>query len=537
MAQSIFTEQMRKMLPQWMKMAKDPTSVGAQFLNIFGLEFDDIQAYLDEILSNQYIDTADIGQIDITYKIPLALPVVLDMETIDTVMVYKMEDKIETSYRFLNVGSIRKFYMANPDESVAIVDRGEGVLYLRPGTGFMENNDIFKPFDYVEVNGTAHFDYSLHHIWNAFDEFGLLLGLDRLFGERNDAYKQRLLDVFRNPGNSTQSGLKSALARELGLSVESLNVNEFSNYAYRESLLNSDGSPSKKLLKYVEQVNRVLGFAWDNMSWGEAYWHSLEENNMGFEYLPHVWDATTSGWKDTDFQSGIGDGNDLLVKAPTEQSNDRNFKYYVGVRGRKSGTEMLYPELSFKYKVVAKGQIPNEDYKPEAYRYTVIAGEIINLYFIIQAYKEHWKTTTIDFNPSTPGYVPDEEDAVEVVTGTTIMSEPTDRYLKVQMELTTTAVTDSPSVDKLYIKWLDSLGTPQTFTLNTQTDFTRNDATVDTDMSNISVSTAGAVELGYGEFYNMIDTVDSWMEGTEEGQRNNVEYLNEGSIQLKLPKF
>lgn len=533
MAGSIFTEQMRKMLPQWMKMAKDPTSVGAQFLNIFGLEFDDIQVYLDEVLSNQYIDTADIGQIDITYKVPLALPVILDMDSIDTVMVYKGE----ISSVFLNVSTIRKFYMAKPEENVAIIDREEGVIYLRAGEMFMTDNDIFNPFDYVEINGAAHYDYALHHVWNAFDEFGLLLGLDRLYGERNDVYKNRLLDVFRNPGNSTKSGLQNGIARELGLSVDSITVNEFANPAFRESLLNSDGSPSKKLLKYVDQVNKVLGFAWDNMSWGEAYWHSIEEKNIGLEYLPHVWDATTDGWKDTDFQSGIGDGNDLLVKAPQDQSNERHYKYYVGLRGRKSGTDILSPEISFKYKIVAKGKIVDEEYKPEAYRYTVIAAEVVSLYFVIQALKEHWKTTVLDFNPSTPGYVADTEGAVEVVTGTTVMNEPTDRYLKVQMEMATTSVSDSPSIDKLYIKWRDSSGVINTFTLDSQSDFTRNDATVDTTLTDISITTGGAVELGYGDFYNKIDAVGSWTEGSEESERNNIEYLDEGSIQLKLPKF
>jgi hypothetical protein len=485
------------------------------------------------VLGNQYIDTADIGQIDITYKVPLALPIVLDMEAIDTIVVYK--DNV--SYPFLNVRTIRKFYMTESDANVAIVDRDEGVLYLRPGNNFMQNNDLFNPIDIVEVNGAAHYDYSLHHVWNAFDEFGLLVGLDRLYGERNEAFKNRILDVFRNPGNSTQSGLKNALARELGISTESVSVNEFANPAFRESLLNADGSPSKKLIKYVDQVNKVLGFAWDNMAWGEAYWRSIEEKNIGLEYLPHVWDATTEGWRPEDFQSGIGDGNDLLVTAPKEQSNERHYKYYVGLRGRKNGTELLNPEISFKYKVVAKGKITNEEYKPEPYRYTVIAAEVVNLYFIIQAFKEHWKTTVIDYNPSTPGYVPDDEGAVEVVSGTTIMTEPTDRYLKVTMEMATTSTTDSPSVDKLFIKWKDTVGVNHTFTLDSQSDFTRNDATVDTEMTGISISTNNAVELGFGDFYNKIDTYGSWMEGVESAFRQNVEYLDEGSIQLKLPKL
>jgi hypothetical protein len=81
------------------------------------------------------------------------------------------------------------------------------------------------------------------------------------------------------------------------------------------------------------------------------------------------------------------------------------------------------------------------------------------------------------------------------------------------------------------------VGVNHTFTLDSQSDFTRNDATVDTEMTGISISTNNAVELGFGDFYNKIDTYGSWMEGVESAFRQNVEYLDEGSIQLKLPKL
>lgn len=523
-----FTEQMRKMLPQWMKMAKDPQSVGAQFLGVFGMEFEDIQQYLDMVLSNQFIGTADVGQIDVTYKVPLALPIVTDIVNVDTVVAYKNDQK----HVFLNVNTIRKFYMAHADESVCIFDQSAGVLYLRPGSYLMSSADIHSPIDYVEINGTAHYEYSLHHIWNAFDEFGLLLGIERLHGERNAQFKERILDVFRKPGNSTEDGLKNALSRDLGLTTDQVMVNEFSTPAFRESLLNPNGTPTKKLISYVDQVNKVLGFTWDNISWGEAYWRSIEENNLGLEYLPHVWDAGMADWNDSDFQSGIGDGNDLLVKAPREEENERNFKYYVGLRGRKNGSEMIDPEISFKYKIVAKGSIPNEEYRPETYQYTVVASEVIKLRFIIRAFKQHWKTTLRDFDPAAAGYVADPNQGVEIVRGTTMMSDPDAQYLKVKAEMETRSKSDTPSLDKLHVKWEDSIGNVNSFTLDTQTDFTRNDTTVETNMVDISTPAEGVVELGYGDFYYKIDTEGSW----KEGAATNIEFKREGSIQLNLPK-
>jgi hypothetical protein len=54
-------------------------------------------------------------------------------------------------------------------------------------------------------------------IYNQYDDFGLIVGLNRLPKERNQAYKQRLLDTFANRANSTYIGMMNAITRELGL--------------------------------------------------------------------------------------------------------------------------------------------------------------------------------------------------------------------------------------------------------------------------------------------------------------------------------
>ena len=523
---------MQAMMPQWMKMAKDPSSVGAQFLNVFGFEFDDVEEYLNSIIDNQYIETADIGQIDITYKVPLALPIVLDMQEIDSVIAKK--DDIDHQFRV--VFTLREFYRTD-EENKAILDRDAGVIYLRPSDLLMEGDLLINPFDSVEVNGTAHYEYTLHHIWNAFDEFGLLLGIERLFAERNADFKERILDVFRKPGNSTKQGLINAISRELGVDDEEVKLNEFADKAFRGSLLNEeDGSPTPKLINYVNKINKTFGFTWDNMSWGEAYWHSIEESQIGLEYLPHVWDASTAGWLDTDFQSGVGDEDDLLVKAPTEQENVRNFNYYIGLRGRNSGLERIDPELDFKYKITAKGKILDEEYRPETYKYTVIASEILLLHYYIKALKDYLYTTNIDFDPNASGYTYDDKTnpSIEIVKGTTNLSKSNDQYHyhKIIADFKTRSVTDTPQLKDLTIKWRDTNGTMHDFVLDTQDDFTRNDAYVDTDTVDVLVTVDGDVELGYGDFYNMIDTEGSFKEGTH---TRSVTITREGSLKLNLP--
>ena len=529
---SKFTEEMQSMLPQWMKMAKDPNSVGAQFLNVFGLEFDDVKKYLDSVMNNQYIETADIGQIDIAYKVPLALPIILDIDMVDTVSATK--DDVDHYFRLTY--TLRDFY-ADTDENKAIMDRDAGLMYIRPTDLLIEGDLLYKPFDSVEVNGTSHYEYSLHHIWNAFDEFGLLLGVERLFGERNAAFKERILDVFRKPGNSTKQGLLNAISRELGLDESEVSINEFADKAFRGSLLNEeDGSPTPKLMNYVERINKVFGFTWDNMTWGEAFWRSIEETQLGLEYLPHVWDASTLGWLDTDFQSGIGDGDDLKVIAPKEESNIRNFDYYVGLRGRNSGLERIDPELEFKYKITAKGTILNEEYKPEVYKYTVTASEIIKLHYIIRAMKDYYYTTVIDFNDQTPGYQYDDPTAssIEMIKGTTNLSKTnaTWKYYKVIADLETNSNSATPQLKDLTIKWRDTGGVMHDYKLDTQVDFTRNDSYVKTTTTDTAVTSAGDVELGFGDFYDLIDTEGSFKQGT---RTRTVEITREGSVKLILP--
>jgi len=540
--ESRFTEQMRKMLPQWMKMAKDPSSIGAQFLNVFGLEFEDVEYYLDFTLSNQYIDTANIGQIDIVYRLPLALPVITDLEEIDTVIGYRLDQEYGT-YTFRIVDQLRDFYLADEDQDVAILDREKGILYFRPQK-FLIDKDRFKPLDYIEVNTAKHYEYYLHHIWNAFDEFGLLLGLERLYGERNAEFKERILDVFRNPGNSTKQGLINAISRDLGISQDQVKINELSNPAFRGSLLREDGSPSERLLSYVDRINKLLGFTWDHMSWGEAYWRSIEEKNLGLEYLPHVWDASMEPWKSEDFQSGVGDGDDLLVIPPKPESNTRSFTCYVGLRGTKPEVQMQHPEIEFQYKIEAEGTIYSEEYRPEVYKYTVVASEILYLHFIIKAYKQYLYTTVVDFNVNQKPYKTDPDGGAEIVTGTTYLSIPTDPYVKVKVEMETKDKKATPKLQSLTVKWKDTNGQVHNFVIDTESQWTQNNASVDVEMADMNVTTDGTLELGFGDFYYKIDNYNAWYESVienigkqEKTGDHNIEFLSEGSIQLKLPNL
>ncbi|MHA2062792.1 MAG: hypothetical protein ACXABY_00185 [Candidatus Thorarchaeota archaeon] len=54
-------------------------------------------------------------------------------------------------------------------------------------------------------------------LWNLFDEHGLLLGLDRLPGETNEEFSERIKDAFVNPGTHFFEGAVDGGTREVGL--------------------------------------------------------------------------------------------------------------------------------------------------------------------------------------------------------------------------------------------------------------------------------------------------------------------------------
>jgi hypothetical protein len=59
-----------------------------------------------------------------------------------------------------------------------------------------------------------------HQVLNSFDEFGLLLSLPRLPGEKNLFYRNRLSDVNFRPADTTVRGFSNGVSRELGFQMK-----------------------------------------------------------------------------------------------------------------------------------------------------------------------------------------------------------------------------------------------------------------------------------------------------------------------------
>lgn len=202
---SVVTEKLVAGFPSWTKVRKDPNSIGQQFLNVFGLILEEVERYLSEALNNQYAGTANLGDVDWLYKIYLTDPFDVTKPVIGKIG--------GEEYHLTEIGSLHDFY-ASANQHVFIVDYDTNIIYLK----YVADK---KTYDEVVVNGVPVLfgDDALtsHHILNVFDEFALLLGLQRRELETNAELKERILDVFRFPGNATKVGLIRGIGRDLGL--------------------------------------------------------------------------------------------------------------------------------------------------------------------------------------------------------------------------------------------------------------------------------------------------------------------------------
>jgi hypothetical protein len=165
----------------------------------------------------------------------------------------------------------------------------------------------------------------IYNVWNCFDEFGLLLGLPRIPGEKNRAYKARLLDVYVHPANSTYQGLINGISRELGISPASVRVfsiQELLDPANPNNLLNADGNAiGTPLEKYAAEIYDSNPIFWGNLIADESYWDGVDPLTNGYSFLPHMWDPVASGIYEKWQGGGIGDRNDLWVTGPVEVWN------------------------------------------------------------------------------------------------------------------------------------------------------------------------------------------------------------------------
>lgn len=212
-----YTSKIKSMLPFWFKMKKQPrNSVGLQFLNVMGLQLDDIDKILTYAYEQVTLQKMDIEFVDILYK--AIIPDNITSNEIKNIFVNStIITETESLFNFFGYGKRYNIDNNINQNDYYFFDRGRKVIYVRDPYDKDNTFPLGKIYIDIASGETVELPLTIHHIWNFFDEFGALFGCKRLYGENNYNYKKRLLDVFINPANSSKKGLANGIARELGL--------------------------------------------------------------------------------------------------------------------------------------------------------------------------------------------------------------------------------------------------------------------------------------------------------------------------------
>lgn len=345
-------------LPYWFKMKKQPLdSIGTQFLNVFGLEYQQMREILEYAFEQIYLNTMDINYLDIVYKAYLNLTDINNIKHIETDNYILTEAKDLSD--FFNITFDYYENKNNYDTNVYILDTNRNVVYVK--NEYDKNNNYKNGKIIVVSNDNVQETLNLipHAVWNFFDEIGLLLNCPRLSNESNYKYKERILNIFKYPQSSNKEGFLNAIANELAIrktiiwfdtskdliisdkmiivnkiSVNGnlVNLNDIyvdennqiiikSNPLYKinsevsyisniefhilhdkndikldSELFNLDGTATDLLVKYFNKIHSVSPIVWNKFSWDKAYWDTIEEEKTGLAYLPNLLDGKIEGF-------------------------------------------------------------------------------------------------------------------------------------------------------------------------------------------------------------------------------------------------
>lgn len=197
---SCYTKRLAENFPTWSFIYKNRESNGQCFLNAFGIAFEELEEHFNWINEQHFIYTTDLTQLDWIYAYT------------------NTKEMLHESDKFYIKGDVRKQIKEIYDvKEFTHNDMNEGIIVD------YKKSIIYSQYDYPsliveKVDGrTFEVTQTYHHIWNTFDEFGMLLGVKRHYKEKNYRFIERILDVFRYPANSSEMGLTHGIARELDM--------------------------------------------------------------------------------------------------------------------------------------------------------------------------------------------------------------------------------------------------------------------------------------------------------------------------------
>lgn len=326
--------------PEWMAVreydypnSSTPMSIGGSLLNaVAGEWLEELAGQIDYLRLQQFIDTADPSQVAWIYY-STDVPELIEKAT---------GDGIDLSH----ANDLHDFYNLLDTEDGMFWDEGRRVLYTN------------KLYDSLTING-IEYPQAPQPIWNWFDEFGVMVDLYRHHLEDNETFRGRILDVYRNRPGVGLEAFKFALRRELnlwkdwgatpnsdypGATPSVLELEDIENeISGPVPYVGLDGVPTAAFIAIVDELAELYPTTWGYFRWDRQFWDAGGENNDGYSVLPYRYDAE---FLDDEFvQSGVGDGDDLLVLRPDVERGTRDFQASVKLKGRNITYRTEFPEV------------------------------------------------------------------------------------------------------------------------------------------------------------------------------------------------
>lgn len=345
--------------PSWMSMYQDsldqatpdlyiPKSTAGKFVNsILGENLDNFDREIDLYRINSFIDRADTDQLAWIYS---------------STNVTNVFNKVLTgTVELARVDNIVDFYKSKPTDFIFYHNPvNREILTLKQYGDFSiknENTGIITALDQTPI---------LKFNW--FDELGARVGLSRLYLESNASFKERILDVFKNPNGADLESFKKVLRRELNLwkafGVEPSSsylgatpeILEISDLEYSTPYFTADGNPTKYFKDLVEELNIRYPTNWGYFKFGESIWDYAGDNNEGVNRIH-------SRYYDDEldilyYQPGVGDLSDGKITIQNYDATPKFFETTIVAKGkRKIATTTKYEPILFDYEYYGSYEI------------------------------------------------------------------------------------------------------------------------------------------------------------------------------------
>lgn len=361
-----------KKFPSWMSLYKDssdqatpslyvPKTNAGKFINaIVGQNLDNFDRELDLLKINSFIERADESQICWMYSSTNV------NSTFHKIVANDIElARVENIADFVNSKKTDYIFYHNP------INRE--ILTLQKYVSLIAKN---------ENSGSTTLNQIPFQKFNWFDEMGLRVGISRLHLEDNASFKQRILDVFKNPIGIDVESFKKTLRRELNL-WKAYGVKPSSDYAGATpevlemfDIINStpyftaDRNQTKVFADLVEELNIKYPNNWGYLKFDKAIWDYAGLNQDGVGKLSARY--FDSNIEIPYYQPGIGDQDDLTLSIKQIDATPVYFETHLIAKGKKStGSTPGYFPVNAQFEYYSDYTIKEYDNPPATINYTL----------------------------------------------------------------------------------------------------------------------------------------------------------------------